>query len=71
MKISVLGLGYIGLPTALLFAASGHEVVGVDIDKRNVELLSWKTSLPRIGMKNTKIVKIENGELNERQDIRN
>lgn len=40
MKISVLGLGYIGLPTALLFAASGHEVVGVDIDKRKVELLN-------------------------------
>jgi len=40
MKISVLGLGYIGLPTALLFAASGHEVVGVDVDKRKVGLLN-------------------------------
>ncbi|AEK73088.1 UDP-N-acetyl-D-mannosamine 6-dehydrogenase [Thermococcus sp. 4557] len=40
MKISVLGLGYIGLPTALLFAASGHEVIGVDVDKRKVELLN-------------------------------
>jgi len=40
MKISVLGLGYIGLPTALLFASAGHEVVGVDIDKRKVDLLN-------------------------------
>jgi UDP-N-acetyl-D-mannosaminuronic acid dehydrogenase len=31
MKICVLGLGYIGLPTALLFATNGYDVVGVDI----------------------------------------
>lgn len=31
-RISVIGLGYIGLPTAALFARSGYEVVGVDID---------------------------------------
>ena len=40
MKISVLGLGYIGLPTALLFASAGHEVIGIDIDKRKVDLLN-------------------------------
>ena len=32
MKICVLGLGYIGLPTALLLATNGHKVVGVDIN---------------------------------------
>jgi UDP-N-acetyl-D-mannosaminuronic acid dehydrogenase len=31
-KSCVIGLGYIGLPTAGLLAASGHEVVGVDIN---------------------------------------
>jgi len=31
MKIAVHGLGYIGLPTAALFAQSGLEVVGIDI----------------------------------------
>ncbi|MCB0037560.1 MAG: nucleotide sugar dehydrogenase, partial [Anaerolineales bacterium] len=30
-KIVVIGLGYIGLPTAGMFAHNGHEVVGVDI----------------------------------------
>lgn len=30
-KIVVMGLGYIGLPTASLLATKGHEVVGVDI----------------------------------------
>jgi UDP-N-acetyl-D-mannosaminuronic acid dehydrogenase len=38
VKVCVLGLGEIGLPTALLFAQS-HEVVGVDIDPERVEAL--------------------------------
>ena len=29
--ICVLGLGYIGLPTAAMFATHGFEVLGVDI----------------------------------------
>lgn len=35
--VCVLGLGYIGLPTAAILAANGHHVVGVDIDQRRVE----------------------------------
>lgn len=35
--INVIGLGYIGLPTALMFAASGNEVVGTDIDEERVK----------------------------------
>lgn len=30
-RISVIGLGYIGLPTAALFASRGIEVIGVDV----------------------------------------
>jgi len=40
MKICVLGLGYIGLPTAILFATHGHEVVGVDVNKRIIETIN-------------------------------
>lgn len=32
-KICVLGLGYIGLPTASIFATNGFEVLGVDINQ--------------------------------------
>lgn len=39
-KICVLGLGYIGLPTALLFANNGHEVVGIDVNKCVVDTLN-------------------------------
>ena len=38
-KICVLGLGYIGLPTAATFAAHGIEVHGVDVNPRVVESL--------------------------------
>jgi len=32
VRVSVLGLGYIGLPTAVMLAAKGIDVLGVDID---------------------------------------
>lgn len=35
-RISVVGLGYIGLPTAAVFAAKGIEVIGVDVNPRVV-----------------------------------
>ena len=38
--INVIGLGYIGLPTALMFAAHGNEVVGTDYNPRLIETLS-------------------------------
>lgn len=36
MKICVVGLGYIGLPTAAMLASRGHEVVGFDVSERVV-----------------------------------
>ena len=38
-KISVLGLGYIGLPTASTFATHGIEVLGVDVKPEIIETL--------------------------------
>lgn len=40
MKVCVLGLGYIGLPTALLMADAGHEVIGVDVNNNIIERLN-------------------------------
>lgn len=39
-KISVIGLGYIGLPTAAVFAARGVEVIGVDVNAGVVETIN-------------------------------
>lgn len=38
--INVIGLGYIGLPTALMLAKSGNEVVGTDINKELITKLN-------------------------------
>jgi len=40
MKVCVVGLGYIGLPTATLAAAVGHDVVGVDVNPDVVSSLN-------------------------------
>jgi UDP-N-acetyl-D-mannosaminuronic acid dehydrogenase len=39
-KICIIGLGYIGLPTAAMFATHGYEIVGVDINKKVVDALN-------------------------------
>jgi UDP-N-acetyl-D-mannosaminuronic acid dehydrogenase len=39
VKISVLGLGYIGLPTAAMLATAGHTVWGFDVDVAKRESL--------------------------------
>jgi UDP-N-acetyl-D-mannosaminuronic acid dehydrogenase len=39
-NISVVGLGYIGLPTATLFANSGLAVHGVDINQKAIDLIN-------------------------------
>lgn len=39
-RVCVLGLGYIGLPTAAFFANTGAEVVGVDIKKETVDAVN-------------------------------
>lgn len=36
-KVCVVGLGYIGLPTACLLATHGYQVLGVDTNKNVVE----------------------------------
>ncbi|MDJ0041889.1 UDP-N-acetyl-D-mannosamine dehydrogenase [Pantoea allii] len=38
--ISVIGLGYIGLPTAAVFASKGKKVVGVDINAHAVDTIN-------------------------------
>ncbi|MBT8131402.1 MAG: nucleotide sugar dehydrogenase, partial [Gammaproteobacteria bacterium] len=39
-SISVIGMGYMGLPIACLLAEAGHGVAGVDLDKRKVDAIN-------------------------------
>lgn len=38
--VVVLGLGYIGLPTASILATRGHQVIGVDVNQSAVETIN-------------------------------
>lgn len=49
--INVIGLGYIGLPTALMMASHGVEVIGTDYNKELVETLkAGKTTFKEDGL---------------------
>ena len=39
-NIAIIGLGYVGLPTAVVFAQRGYRVIGVDIDAKKVEAVN-------------------------------
>ena len=40
MKLTTIGLGYIGLPTSIMFAKHGVDVLGVDIKQEAVDMLN-------------------------------
>lgn len=45
MKISVIGLGYVGLPLAVAASQSGYEVLGLDINKQKIADLNRGISI--------------------------
>ena len=50
-KCCVIGLGYIGLPTAGLLASKGFDVVGVDINEKIIDeiaMISFPPSVEKI-----------------------
>jgi UDP-N-acetyl-D-glucosamine dehydrogenase len=40
MRVGIVGLGYVGLPLAVAFAAADVDVVGVDLDQRRVDAIN-------------------------------
>jgi len=43
-KVAVVGMGYVGLPLAVVFADAGFTVTGIDLDQNKVALLNQKQS---------------------------
>ncbi len=43
-NVTIIGLGYVGLPLALLVERKGFVVTGVDIDTKKIDLLNNRTS---------------------------
>jgi UDP-N-acetyl-D-glucosamine dehydrogenase len=53
--VSVIGLGYVGLPLAVEFAKEGYRVVGIDLDKEKIRLLNSGVSyIPDISTEEVK-----------------
>ena len=64
MKISILGLGYIGLPTAALVASKKMEVIGVDVNSDVVDSINHlRISLVEPRLNELVQVAIESGYL--------
>ncbi len=39
-KIAIIGLGYVGLPTAVEIAKTGYKVLGIDVQEKRVDLVN-------------------------------
>ena len=67
---SVIGLGYIGLPTAILIAKSGVKVFGIDIDPQlieNIKKLEFETNEPYLKEYLSDVIK--NGSLTPQLEV--
>ena len=42
--MAIIGLGYVGLPLATVFARVGYQVIGIDVDPRKVDAIKEEHS---------------------------
>lgn len=70
MKISILGLGYVGCVSAACLAKDGNEVIGVDVNPVKVELLaSGKSPIVEPGLSELIEQMVRNGRLQVSTDV--
>lgn len=63
-KICVLGLGYIGLPTASILATNGFRVVGVDVDPKIVDVINkGQIHINESGLKTVVYAAVKSGNM--------
>lgn len=64
MKLTVVGLGYIGLPTSIMFAKHDVDVLGVDINQKTIDSLqSGKVNIEEPGLQEVFEEVLEAGKL--------
>jgi UDP-N-acetyl-D-glucosamine dehydrogenase len=68
-RIAILGLGYVGLPLAVVFGEAGFHVTGVDPDKRKVDaLLKGESYIPDVKSESVANL-VKNGKLTATTDF--
>lgn len=69
-RISVFGIGYVGVVAAACLAKDGHEVVAVDIDPAKVDTINrGKTPIVEKGLEPLIEMTVANGSLRATLDI--
>jgi UDP-N-acetyl-D-mannosaminuronic acid dehydrogenase len=74
-KVCVIGLGYIGLPTATVLANNGFQVHGVDINEKTVELINngqvhiYEPDLDKMAKKAVECGNLKASVLPEKADV--
>ncbi len=69
-KICVLGLGYVGLPTACMLAVQGRQVIGVDIEQNVVRTISnGGVHIEEAGLKTMLQAAINSGNLVAKTEV--
>lgn len=69
-KVCVIGLGYIGLPTASMFAANGHQVMGMDKNEKIIESLrAGKVHIFEPGLQEIVTKSIESGNFRVSNEV--
>ncbi len=70
MRISIFGLGYVGAVSAACFAGDGHEVVGVDVSEKKVNLINaGKTPIIEEGIAELIAKTVKGGQLRATTNI--
>lgn len=65
LKVSIIGLGYLGATTAVAFAKLGHQVIGLDSDPKKLALLqSGKVPFYEPGLEDALTEALSAGNLN-------
>ncbi len=69
-NICVIGLGYIGLPTACILASNGYNVLGIDIDEKIItKLNSGKVHIEELELEEVFLNVSSNGKLRVSQNL--
>lgn len=72
MKVAVIGLGYIGLPTAAMMANAGHVVAGVDVDEKVLDQIrSGCRHVTEPDVRDTAVAALRSGHLTLAHTIAN